>query len=158
MIKNLKMNLNKTNKSLLFAFAIFIGAFIVLKLSSTEQKIITREKIFADTMIPKGLVLVPIELANVETISALIDQFGVVDLYAGTPTARGSTKIATKVKIMKAPLNPQQYAVLVPENLSSEIMRSVGPFWAVVQNREVHFEQKAEVPKPVSIEYYKGGS
>ncbi len=159
MIHKLKSLLNSKNKPLMIAFSLFVIAFIAINFGAAEKNAPAKEKIYADTMIPKGYVLVPVELVNVDTISALIDQFGVIDLYAGSPTARGSRKIAAKVKILRAPLNPQQYAVLVPENLSNEIMRAVGPFYAVVQNRQMQFEEKPSTPaKAVLIEYYKGGS
>ncbi|MBC7741965.1 MAG: hypothetical protein H7061_07200 [Bdellovibrionaceae bacterium] len=157
MIAKLKTHINAKNKPLIIAFLLFVVAFIAINFGA-EKGPLSKDKIYADTMIPKGLVLLPIELANADTVSGLIDQFGVIDLYAGQGSAGGSKKIAAKVKILRAPLNPQQYAVLVPENLSKEIMHSVGPFYAVVQNRQVQYEEKVNVPvKAVSIEYYKGG-
>ena len=157
MTKKMILSQVQKNKALLIAFGIFLLAFIVMNSTSTKVKA-KANPIYADTMIPKGFVLVPIELANVDTISALIDQFGVVDLYAGSPTKQGSRKIASRVKVLRAPLNPQQYAVLVPEYLSNQIMKEVGPFWAVVQNRQTSSDQKPEVyHRPVAIEYYKGG-
>ncbi|MBC7421386.1 MAG: hypothetical protein H7328_11715 [Bdellovibrio sp.] len=150
--------LTQKNRPLFIAFFIFIAAFILLNKKSDDVKAPSIEKVYADTLIPKGFVLVPIELSNIDTISALIDQYGVIDLYAGSPSERGSRRIAGKIKILRAPLNPQQYAVLVPEYLSKDIMKVAGPFWAVVQNRKTDVEQKEEVlAKPIAIEYYKGG-
>jgi hypothetical protein len=158
MTKKILIALSQKNRPLIIAFTIFIGVFILFKASPDDIKNKNGEKIYADTLIPKGFVLVPVELANADTVTALIDQYGVIDLYAGSPNARGSQKIAARVKLLRAPLNPQQYAVLVPENLSNVIMKAVGPFWAVVQNRQASSEQKMEViQKPIAIEYYKGG-
>ncbi len=157
MIKKKLLSLMQKNRPLVIAFIIFIGAFILLSNNPNEPLKTPHAKVYADTLIPKGFVLVPIELSNAETISALIDQFGVIDLYAGSPTERGSRKVASRIKILRAPLNPQQYAVLVPEHLSNNIMKVSGSFWAVVQNRQTNSEQAAEpVAKSVAIEYYKG--
>ncbi len=157
MTKKMLLTLTQKNRPLIIAFLFFIGAFVLFN-SGPEKNTPTADKIYADTLIPKGYVLVPIELANADTIAALVDQFGVIDLYAGSPTSQGSKKIAAKVKLLRAPMNPQQYAVLVPEHLSNVIMKAMGPFWAVVQNRQTQSEQKAETAvKQISIEYYKGG-
>lgn len=91
-----------------------------------------------DTYIPRGFVLVPLEIANAESLTSLVgDLGGVVDLYLATNTIqKGGVKVGTKLKILRAPLNPQQYAVLVRENESSRLLSYAGPFIAVVQNPE----------------------
>lgn len=153
-----KMKISKQNKLLLLSFLIFIAFFLVFTLNkpSTAEK--GPEKIYADTFIPKGFVLIPIELVNFESVSALIDQFGVIDLYAGAPQMAGSVKVATRVKMLRAPLNPQLFAILISEQNSAHIMKHAGPFWAVVQNRSTIDDKKeAKVQKTVKIEYFKGG-
>lgn len=90
----------------------------------------------ADTFIPRGFVLVPLEIANAESLASLVgDLGGVVDLYlANNGDQKGGLKVGTKLKILRAPLNPQQYAVLVKEHESSQLLSHAGPFIAVVQN------------------------
>ena len=151
--------ISQQNKILLcsFLFLLFVYALFGLKTEKEEQVKVNR--VYADTMIPKGYVLIPVELANADTVSALMDQFGVVDLFTGTLTARGNRKIASRVKILRAPLNPNQYAVLVPEGLSQTIMSSPGPFWAVVQNRDAQqASYKEKVNHTVRIEYHQTGA
>lgn len=153
-----KMKISNQNKLLLLSFLVFIIFSLVYSMTRTEEKNKTHEKVYADTYIPKGFVLVPIELANFESVSALIDQFGVIDLYAGVPEAAGSVKIASRVKMLRAPLNPQLFAVLVLEKDSTSIMKRSGPFWAVVQNRQSYNEKTENNSKStVQIEYHKGG-
>lgn len=153
-----KMKPNQQNKALFLAFLIFISVYVFFLFSPKRNDVIQKEKIYADTLIPKGFVLVPIELANIEAISALIDQFGVIDLYAGSPSEKGTQKIISRVKVLRAPLNPQQYAVLIPESSSALVMKAAGPFWGVVQNRQINTEQKIKTQEPIThIEYYKGG-
>lgn len=143
---------------LLFSFLGFIAFSLLYSFNRKENPAKPNDKIYADTFIPKGFVLIPIELANYESVSALIDQFGVIDLYAGAPQMAGSTKIASRVKMLRAPLNPNLFAILISENNSAGIMKRAGPFWAVVQSRQSVGEKKeAQPPRAVQIEYYKGG-
>ena len=153
-MKNLK--LSQQNKVLLLSFLILISAYLLFSPKKAETS--RGEKIYADTLIPAGHVLIPIELANADSVSALMDQYGVVDLYSGSINMVGAKKLASKVKILRAPLNPNQYAVLVPENLSNHIMSLSGPFWAVVQNRDTKqglYDDKK--PATVRIEYHQAG-
>jgi hypothetical protein len=151
-----KMKISQQNKTLIFSFVIFLAVSILYSFTKEKTPETKNEKIYADTFIPKGFVLVPVELSNLEAVSALINQFGVIDLYAGTPQSQGSKKVASRVKILRAPLNPNQYAVLVPEAISGQIMKTSGPFWAVVQNKEVATSTSAPTQKNIQIEYYKG--
>ena len=160
MFQNLK--LTSQNKILIISFVVLLvlwGILSVKNKNAGEESVPEKNKTFyADTLIPKGFVLIPIELANFESVSALIDQFGVIDLYAGAPQMAGSVKVVSRVKILRAPLNPNLFAILVSENSSAEIMKKPGPFWAVVQNRQSAEQLKTDRPvKNVQIEYYKGG-
>ena len=162
------------NKILTMALMIFIGVYFVVEHLRPEQTPASKaEPVYADTIIPRGHVLVPIEIANIQTVAGLIDQVGVIDLYAGSNNQQNSFQIATRIKVLRAPLNPNQYAVLVTEAMSKEIMKYKGPFWAVVQNRQAApmppALTKTPAPPPTSaarekskparieIEYYKGG-
>jgi hypothetical protein len=153
-----KMKISSQNKLLAASFLVFILFSMIYSWTRPKEKAHVSEKIYADTYIPKGFVLVPVELANFDSVSALIDQFGVIDLYVGAPQSAGSVKIASRIKMLRAPLNPQLFAVLVPEKDSSTIMKRSGPFWAVVQNRQSFQEKPTETAKPsIQIEYHKGG-
>lgn len=90
----------------------------------------------ADTVIPPGYVLVPIDIQNEAALNGIIGGYGVVDLFASGPQNRNSTSspVARRVKIMRAPLNPRQFAVLVSETQSSLIARYNSPFIVVIQN------------------------
>lgn len=89
----------------------------------------------ADTYIPYGYVLIPLEIQNAESLTNIVgDLGGVVDLYTVSSEFQKSLKIAHKVKLLRAPLNPQQFAVLVKESESSQILSHAGPFTAVIQN------------------------
>lgn len=154
-----KLKFSQQNKLLLFSFLAFVLFSIFYSMNKKEEAKKFQDKIYADTYIPKGFVLIPIELANFESVSALVDQFGIIDLYAGAPQMAGSSKIASKVKMLRAPLNPNLFAILVSEKNSADIMKKAGPFWAVVQNRQSVEDAKkdSKTARPIQIEYYKGG-
>lgn len=129
-----KIEISSQNKILAGTFVVFLILYFTLNQKNTKPS--TKEVVYADTLIPKGYVLVPIELANLTAVAGLINQYGVIDLYGGDHQ-ENSVQIASRVKILRAPLNPNQYAVLVTEDLSKQIMRFKGPFWASIQNRSV---------------------
>lgn len=109
-----------------------------------------------DTFIPVGFTLVPIEIANAESLASLVgEQGGVVDLYlASTEKQKGGLKVGSRLKILRAPLNPQQYAVLVKDNEGSKLLGYAGPFIAVVQNPNIKgAELTSTLKNHVRVEY-----
>lgn len=125
---------------------IFVVGFIILGLFSILFEFGGRNSIkesaqstpneSPDTIIPKGYVLVPIELANAESLGSIIDEFAIVDLYTGSlPGEKGGTRVGQKLRLIRAPLNPKTFAVLVPESEASKIVGSAGPVIAVLQNK-----------------------
>lgn len=89
----------------------------------------------ATTFIPAGYVLVPIEIANFESLDSILGKFGVVDLYVPADTPRGrARKVAEQIKILRAPLNPSHFAVLVREADSARLVSHAGPYTVIVQN------------------------
>ncbi len=88
-----------------------------------------------DILIPEGQSLVPIEVTNYETLDSLLGSYGVVDLFFVDPTKpETGKKIASMVKILRAPKNPSHFAVLVPARLAQHILQYQGPFTVSVQN------------------------
>jgi hypothetical protein len=129
-----------------------IIAFVELNSSSQEAKL---ESI--DTFIPFGFVLVPIELQNADSLSAMISEFGVVDLFSGIGSQQ--KRVGRNLKLMRAPLNPDRLAVLVPENEVSRLMQIPGPYWAVMQNPNLKSASAIQknVKKFSKIEYFDRG-
>ena len=87
-----------------------------------------------DTHIPLGFVLVPIEVLNKESLSALLGSHGVVDLFLSSKKGRKVYKIAHHVKMLRAPLDPSRFAILVPEGEAVKVLKHPQPLFAVVQN------------------------
>lgn len=92
-----------------------------------------------DTFIPDGFVLVPIEIQNLTSLESMVGQYGVVDLYA-----EGQTRaIAIGLRLIRSPRDPSQFAVLVPQERSREIVKaSLKPIQVVVQNPK---QKKSEI-------------
>ncbi len=88
-----------------------------------------------DTYIPEGMTLIPIEIQNIEALKNILGDFGVVDLYLPSfEENRAPKKIASGIKIMRAPLNPDVFAVLVLEENASQIAQHPGAFFVTVLN------------------------
>ncbi|MGZ3784759.1 MAG: hypothetical protein ACXWR0_18620, partial [Bdellovibrio sp.] len=83
------------------------------------------------------------------------DLGGVVDLYlATTEKQKSRLKVGSKLKLIRAPLNPQQYAVLVPDNESSKLMSLPGPYIAVIQNPiEKGTKLSNAAPSSIHVQY-----
>lgn len=88
-----------------------------------------------DTYIPAGMTLVPIEIQNIESLKNILGDFGVVDLYIPSLDPKvPSQKIASNVKVMRAPLNPDVFAVLVRTKDAAAIAGRSDPYFVTVQN------------------------
>lgn len=87
-----------------------------------------------DTHIPKGFVLIPIEVQNYEALDSILGRYGVVDLYQGGGT-EGSKQVlaARNVRLLRAPHNPSHFAVLVPESQAQQVLRQGGLFTVIVK-------------------------
>lgn len=109
----------------------------------------------ADTYIPEGFVLVPITVSNYESLDSILGHHGVVDLYASTQNGEKSRRVARQVKILRAPLNPSNFAVLAPEANSAELVRHQGAFFVVVQNPKrsgTNFEKRSTRVRRITVE------
>ena len=67
--------ISQQNKMLALSFLILILVYFVFAPKKDSSIPIKNDRIYADTLIPKGFVLIPIELANAETVSALMFLF-----------------------------------------------------------------------------------
>lgn len=104
-----------------------------LKSKSSKKDI---ESLTADTFLPKGYVLIPIEFSNYTSISSIISNFAILDLFA--PDSSGKMQlIATQVKVLRAPLNPSVFAALISEDRVKTFMEHQASFYAVIHNSKM---------------------
>ena len=88
-----------------------------------------------DTRIPAGFVLVPIQIANFESLDSILGRTGVVDLFL--PSADGvrpARRVAERIRILRSPKDPSHFAVLAPESESHRLVTHEGAFVVAVQN------------------------
>ncbi len=106
------------------------------------------------TFIPKGHVLVPVELVNFKSIDSVLGAYGVVDLYAldaGKPEGQASIK---RARIVRSPKSPGHYGVLSPSDKAHKLMELGASFYAVVQNphqEDKNMEFAKARPSPIEI-------
>lgn len=127
-------HLEKAKKYYPYLGIIMIALYILSNFPTSDVENSTRAK-SADTYIPAGYVLVPIEIVNREALQSILGSYGVVDLYIpGSEKIRSGKKVASRVKILRAPLNPEEFAVLVKENEASQLIPHEDGYFVVVQN------------------------
>ncbi len=89
-----------------------------------------------ETYIPAGHTLIPIKISNHESLNALLGPYGIVNLYADEILENSikSKLIAKNVKIIRAPLDPNEFAVLIPNSDHSPVAQHHGSFTVTIQN------------------------
>lgn len=131
-IKNWIKNLKTSYIVIVF---IALGGVSLALDSKKNNKPAPLDPTSVDTYIPEGMTLIPIEIQNIEALKNILGEFGVVDLYLPSfEENRAPKKIASGVKIMRAPLNPDVFAVLVRDENASQIAQHPGAFFVTVLN------------------------
>lgn len=129
------------NRSVLGAviLASFISLLCWLIQDESPTSVLDDTPEFIDTYIPQGFTIVPIEIVNHSSLSSIISNHGVIDLYATSfeKDLQPSKKIASRVKIIRAPLNPNQFAIIVPEAEVSTILSYKNPYYATIHNSKL---------------------
>lgn len=89
----------------------------------------------ADTYIPNGYVLVPLDISNGLSISNLMGRYTFVDIYTTNSLDERQKKIiAQNLRMLKAPHDDNQFAVLVGENEYKLIHDLSEPVFIVIKN------------------------
>lgn len=109
-----------------------------------------------DELIPAGFVLIPVQLENHQSIDSVAGSQSIVNLYrtkAGKPDA--GVLMGRNLRMIRAPLNPQQFAVLVPETQVHRFISQQGQLHAVLQNSTQFSPTELMDPKPRrSIQFF----
>ncbi len=127
----------KDKKNVLYIFVISGIMSVIWEYSKRDIEIKKEiEEIpSADTYVPEGFVLVPIEVENADSLDAILGNYGVVDLFHPSLEPRGKVQlIAKQVKILRAPLDPKKFAVLVPNEQSSALVKIDTPLFVTIHN------------------------
>jgi len=129
----LKSAILKLDLKYLIVGFIILGFLTVFSEKKEPQNSIDPTSV--DTLIPEGMTLVPIEIQNIDALKNIISDFGVVDLYLPSFESNSQPrKVASAIKLMRAPLNPDVFAVLVSEEGATRIAQHPGAFFVTVLN------------------------
>lgn len=121
---------------MLLGLFFLVVILIALQKKSAPAQISETETPAADTYIPPGFVLVPLRLENHQSVDSVVTQFAVVNIYKGAPGPNQKSQLLGRnLRLLRAPLNPQQFAVLVPESQVDPFMNEDQKLHAVLQNR-----------------------
>jgi hypothetical protein len=137
----------------------FLPLFFSFATSQRSEPSVSNPAFSADTEIPHGFVLIPIEVANYEALDSVLGKFGVVDLFLAGENSGGQKRlVARNVRILRAPRNPSHFAVLVPEAQSNEILRFGGSFLVSVKGRNAPGTEFVKSKKTIRRKIVYGGS
>lgn len=140
-IHRLQLFLRKNEQTVIFSL---LGCLVIVLFVLNFQKAETKPSdmdsksasVPLDTLVPDGTQLVPIELANGEALSALIEDFAIVDLYETGPGGlKPGRKVGHRLRMVRAPANPEKFAVLVPEGRAAELFQSQHALFGVLLSR-----------------------
>lgn len=134
-----------------------LGTVFLLSLAVSFIPFFSKDKEKEKTlsqMIPKGFVLLPLQLSNGEDLVNLMDSHGIVDLYSlSKETDRPSEQVAKALKVLLLFSDDSRFAALVPETQVSRFFEHRGPFYAVLQNSEKQGSQihEKKIKKTIKI-------
>lgn len=103
----------------------------------------------AATFIPEGHSLIPIKLVNQRSLSSMIENFGWIDLYSVKPASTGfkkGPKIVKKIRILRAPLDPTQFGIIVPDDFVDHIL-DWGPSYFGTINKNKFYTSELVIAK-----------
>lgn len=136
----------KNNPTLISFIGLILVAFITtatFKLFKDPPQIVSQEEFEASTFIPDGHILIPIEIENLEALNAMIKNYAWVDLY--TPQmqdiALPSKAIVKKIRLLRAPLDPNQFGIIVPIEFADIIMNQGYVFRVTLNTNKKHKSQ-----------------
>ena len=142
----------KQHKNTLLILVSILLLTIVLQYS---QNLFKKEiSLSLDQMIPKGFVLIPIEIHNSSDVLPLIGSYGVVDLYSYSSYKNLPEDIvALSLKIIPPLKEDSRFSAIIPEKEVSQLFQHSGPFYAVIQNPQKQGSQiiKRKVRKPLVV-------
>ncbi len=143
--------INEKQHFLYIAFCCIILLSFINKVVLTEkQKKKPEVNTSVDTFIPKGFVLIPIEVANPESLNDIIGDFGYVDLYADRSKSEDPMfKLLVKnIRLLKSPVDSTIIAVLSPESMVKQIVSVNKKFKITIKSKTNKSTELAHQNKP----------
>ena len=121
-----------------------VSSLMAIVCSWKEPTQVASAPLELDIMIPAGFVLLPVEVENYESLDSVLGQMGVVDLYQNQNGKSQRRLVASFVRILRNPHNPNQFSILVPEKNAAAITNNFGPYFVSLRPRKTGtgFEKK----------------
>lgn len=143
--------------------ALMFGAFIVLGITAAlfsragqETNTAPDAPLELSTFIPRGHTLIPIDLKNGDQLDGVIGAHGVVDLFLASSERGEARQVGQRLRLVRAPLNPRAFAVLVRDSEAQKILSLAGPFIASVRPPEQAEHEMTQAKRSTRIQYSKG--
>lgn len=138
--------LNPNGFHVVFVILLSTSTIAIFSSLSTNQNGIKTPELAqeASTLIPNDHSLIPIDLINQEAISAVIENFGWIDLYSVNQKFEDykiGKKIVKKIRILRAPLDPNQFGIIVPNEFVDPILISGPNYFATINKNKHHISQ-----------------
>lgn len=120
-----------------FSFVVFFSIFSVAISSSSLRGSSKKAPVSLDQMVPKGFVLVPLEISNGEDLFSFIGAYAVVDLYLDSKgVGLPEQQAASQVRVFPPQSEEGLWTALIPEKEVIHLFEYVSAFYAVIQNPE----------------------
>lgn len=119
-----------------FLFSLF-SFFLTQKKPSSKSPspLFSQRQESLDTFIPRGFVLIPIEIENQNALENTLGEYGVVDLYASSHSDPSQFQLIVKnIQILRSSYPPYEFAVMSPEEKAKFILQFNGAFKVTIKN------------------------
>ena len=135
-----------------FCFLICFVLFSLILSSSALIKPAETSLVSLDQMVPKGFVLVPLDISNGADLFSFIGSYGVVDLYLDSQRKGLPEKqVASQIKVFPPREEEGLWTALIPEKEVIYLFEYVSSFYAVIQNPKKQKSKIYKKPKKTSL-------
>lgn len=144
---------------LLWAVFLLVGFFAAVNAFSSGPKQVEQTPESPDsleTFIPSGHLLIPIEVANADRLEGVLGQNGIVDLYQpGQNPGERAKLVGKRLRMLRAPMNPQTFAVLLRDAEVDRFLATQGPYIASIRPLQESAHEIARKSSSLQIDYHK---
>ncbi len=110
-------------------------SLVASKWDKSETQPNNRYNVPVDTFIPRGYVLIPMNIENYENLDSILGSQGIVNIYSKSEEQVEPTQIATSVRVLRAPNAPEKLSILSPEASAHHFLNPNLKYWVVVQGK-----------------------
>jgi hypothetical protein len=135
---------DKQNRLIILALLLlFFFAFALPQ--KNEVKVSDNGPMEADTIIPPDVTAIPIEIANHKSLVASVGAYAYVNVFSLQADGTAGKKVGHRLRLLRAPFDPNEFLVLVPESEEAAFMQHSGPFFVSVLSRENQGQSKVKL-------------